>query len=192
MLCEYGCNGDGTYTLSNGKLCCSEKYQKCPSVRLKNSKSKSESHKRGEGYKFTKEDVIKSNQKSINESIEKAFVENSTYSNSFIKPKFMEQVEYKCVDCGISEWNNKSIILELDHINGNNRDNRIENLRLLCPNCHSQTDNFRGRNINKGDAKVTDDELIEALKTSKNIRQALIKVGLTPKGANYIRARKFL
>ena len=53
--------------------------------------------------------------------------------------------EYKCEICGISEWQGKELSLQLDHINGINNDNRIENLRLLCPNCHSQTETFSGR-----------------------------------------------
>jgi hypothetical protein len=50
--------------------------------------------------------------------------------------------ENKCEICGISEWNNKPIILQLHHINGNPKDDRLENLQILCPNCHSQTDSF--------------------------------------------------
>ena len=44
---------------------------------------------------------------------------------------------YKCEKCGISEWMGKSLSLHLDHKNGKNNDHRIENLRFLCPNCHS-------------------------------------------------------
>lgn len=54
--------------------------------------------------------------------------------------------EYKCAECGITEWNGKPISLQLDHINGQRKDNRLENLRLLCPNCHSQTPTYCGRN----------------------------------------------
>lgn len=52
-------------------------------------------------------------------------------------------LEEKCALCGLgSEWEGKKLSLQLDHINGNNTDNRLENLRILCPNCHSQTDTF--------------------------------------------------
>ena len=55
--------------------------------------------------------------------------------------------EYKCECCNRSEWLGKPIKLELHHINGIKDDFRIENLQLLCPNCHSYTDNYRGKNI---------------------------------------------
>lgn len=54
-----------------------------------------------------------------------------------------------CNECGISEWNGKEICLQLDHIDGNSHNHVFENLRLLCPNCHSQTDTYCGRNRNK-------------------------------------------
>lgn len=57
--------------------------------------------------------------------------------------------ESKCEICGVTEWNGKPINLELHHINGDRTDNRLENLQILCPNCHSQTDNFRSKKLAK-------------------------------------------
>lgn len=56
-------------------------------------------------------------------------------------------LRWKCSSCRRSKWLGQPIPLELDHINGNRLDNRLHNLRLLCPNCHAQTPNYRGKNI---------------------------------------------
>lgn len=77
--------------------------------------------------------------------IEKVLVENSTYTRSALKKRLIKTglLNYKCSECGnIGTWNNKKLSLHLDHINGVNNDNRLENLRFLCPNCHSQTDTW--------------------------------------------------
>lgn len=54
--------------------------------------------------------------------------------------------EYRCERCSVSEWREHPLALALHHRNGDRLDNRVENLELLCPNCHSQTDTFSGRN----------------------------------------------
>lgn len=70
--------------------------------------------------------------------------------------------------------------------------NTLSNLQILCPNCHSQTDNFRGRNIGKNKNNVTDTDLINALNECDSVRQALVRVGLTCSGANYLRANELI
>ena len=83
--------------------------------------------------------------------IEEILVENSTYQSYKLKKRLIAEGIKKsvCESCGQSEWLKQPIPLELHHINGNNSDNRLENLRLLCPNCHALTDSYRGKNKRK-------------------------------------------
>jgi hypothetical protein len=72
----------------------------------------------------------------------------SYYQSYKLKRRLLkENLKEKCCECcGLFQWQGKEIPLELHHVNGDNRDNRIENLQLLCPNCHALTDNYRGLN----------------------------------------------
>lgn len=76
--------------------------------------------------------------------------DNKCVKSSKLKEKLIREglKENKCEICGlINEWNGKPLVLQLHHINGNHTDNRLENLQILCPNCHSQTDTYCGSNI---------------------------------------------
>lgn len=75
-------------------------------------------------------------------------VENSTYTRFSLKKRLVQEgiLNYACAECGLSEWRGQRLSLHLDHINGNPTDNRLPNLRLLCPNCHSLTETYCGKN----------------------------------------------
>ena len=90
--------------------------------------------------------------KNLNQKVrildEDFFVKGVHRNNRDIKARLLKSgEEYRCADCGNEGFhNNKSLSLQIDHINGDRDDNRRENLQLLCPNCHSQTDTFSGKN----------------------------------------------
>jgi len=84
---------------------------------------------------------------------------------------------WKCEKCGRTEWEGQQIPLCVHHIDGNHINNQIENLQVLCPNCHAQTDNYCGRNKKKR-SPITDEQFVEALRQTTSIRQALQKLGI--------------
>lgn len=88
----------------------------------------------------------------LKKPLSEILVENSSYnSTGSLKNRLLKEnfIEYYCNICKIDTWLDKPISLQLDHINGIGNDNRIENLRLLCPNCHSQTETYGTKNKNR-------------------------------------------
>lgn len=192
--CNYGCGKEALFTLKNGKRCCSPCWTQCTVNRAANSAGSKKTRKSGKYSikEFNNADREKAYQKRLKIAADTSFVKGSTRTNMALKRTLINYHKWKdeCKECGLSEWRGKKLVLELDHIDGDTSNNTIENLRFLCPNCHSLTDAFRGRSTNSSRKRVPDEQLIEALKIEKNIRNALIKVGLSPRGANYARAYK--
>jgi 5-methylcytosine-specific restriction endonuclease McrA len=83
---------------------------------------------------------------------EKVYVIESSFPRHRLKERLIKEnkIPYSCQECGNNgEHNGKQLVLQLDHINGINNDNRISNLRFLCPNCHTQQDTYAAKNIGK-------------------------------------------
>jgi len=77
-------------------------------------------------------------------------VESGTASHRVIKRYLIEKNGSKCFECGISDWNGLSLVMELEHIDGNSENNSLANVKLLCPNCHSQTPTYKAKNVGNG------------------------------------------
>ena len=101
---------------------------------------------------------------------------------------FAEQGQ-ACIGCENSEWRGQTISLELDHVDGNRHNNSRENLRGLCPNCHSQTENYKGRNIKN---IFSDEQIVDVLRKHTSIYQALTELGMSPQRNVYLRVRRLI
>lgn len=96
-----------------------------------------------------------------------------------------------CISCKLSEWLGQPIPLEIEHKDGDRRNNSRDNLSLLCNNCHALTSTWRGRNV-KSKRVVPEEVLTEAILKSTSISSALESAGLNGKGNNYVRIKKII
>jgi 5-methylcytosine-specific restriction endonuclease McrA len=112
------------------------------------------------------------------------------------KKRVVIEQDGKCQRCGIDKWLGEPLILQVDHADGNAQNDARENLRGLCPNCHSQTPTFCGKNRGKshrrGDYEITDERMLVALLETRSIGAALKLLGKNRNGLNYRRCKKLL
>jgi len=169
-LCDSGCGQPAQYfSKGTGRYRCAKSANSCPANKAKNSAGLKKAHADGRGFKFTDEHRLKSHVSHRRKLVEdKPFEE---LGHILRKKIVMEEQEYKCSHCGLDEWMGLRITLELDHIDGNNKNNVRSNLRCLCPNCHSITDTWKqGQN---GKRKCTDEQIIAAFTKTGSINAAL-------------------
>jgi hypothetical protein len=195
------CNKEHDSSYGSGKYCsrkCANSRKWLDADKLKKSVAAKESEKvtNARENKTLSVETIKKFQLAIQLNREKSKVKTltddwDTLSWERIRKRVIWEQEGKCIVCGLFEWRGKSITLEIDHKDGNSKNNKRDNVEALCPNCHSLTNTWRGRNKSKRINKISDEELLTILlKHNWNIRQSLIEVKLSPKGGNYKRCHK--
>lgn len=191
MICHH-CGREGRFQNKQGKWLCEETANRCPVVKEKNSLGLKRAYLSGKmsNHGFTEEDRRKSSQ-SLERRLSSMPFEEQSWERQ--RNTVIAEQQNRCLHCSNTHWLGQPIKLQVDHIDGNNRNNRRDNLRALCPNCHSYTDTFCGKNINRYNrVPVPNDTIIEEIKKGLSIRQILINIGLTPKGGNYARIKKLI
>ena len=201
MKCEF-CDQEIIIKYASGRFCnrvCSNRFSSNKNKEEKNKKIK-------ESLKGIPPKSLLCRDKWIDkhkESVAKRWKDKKTFlkkEKSFEKlPDYirreivLEEQNSCCAKCGISEWLGQKIILELEHKDGNHFNDLRENLEFICPNCHSLTKTWRGRNkVREKKDIVSNEQFLEALKNTTTIRQALLLLKLTPSANNYARAKRIL
>jgi hypothetical protein len=137
------CNKEHDGSFGSGKYC----SKSCANSRVRTDEVKK---KISEGV--IKSDFWKNVDYSFNSNLDKITKNKETWKTKrnfetahifSIKKWLKEEKNNTCEKCGICEWNGKNLPMEVDHIDGNTKNNDLSNLRVLCPNCHSQTPTWR-------------------------------------------------
>jgi len=193
MICENcGKEHDGSY---KSKRFCSRYCLKVyPTKSKRDEINKKVSNKLKGKFLFNKNDFSLIHQKSvetkkINFQKKTKETEWNNLSQSSKRRILLEEQQNCCKICKINLWNNKPIKLHLDHIDGNRYNEIKANLRLVCPNCHSQTETYCGKNQNKN---ITDDIIEkELIDNNFNIVQTIKSLGISY-GGNYYKCKRVL
>lgn len=192
-LCYYGCGLTAKFrTIKTNRFICSSSHNKCEVNKRKNRDGLIAANISGRRKKPKNiyADLPDETKRRMNWNKDNFNADFSYDGKGSHKKVLIKERGHKCESCKLEIWLNEPIPLELEHTDGNNRNNRKDNLLLLCPNCHAKTKFYRGKNKNTGKLKVTDEEILKELSKGLTNRQVLINVGLTPKGGNYDRINR--
>lgn len=186
-LCDSGCGQPAQYfSKDTGRYRCFKSANSCPANKTKNSKGLKKAHAEGRAWTFDDKHRQKSHISHRRKLVEEKPFED--LGHILRKKIVMEEQEYKCSHCGLTEWMGLRITLELDHIDGNNKNNVRSNLRCLCPNCHSITDTWKiGQHRGKNIRKCSDEEIIVAFKKCGSINATLKELGYNWGSATTVR-----
>lgn len=196
---------DGSF--GGGKYCsrpCANSRIKSDEVRKKTSKSMKRAIAEGRAKKPIPKKLSDYSEEEFHRIVQKRKLirrkkllaaDFSSLTFERLRERIVIEQENKCNKCKLDIWLDKPIVLELEHRDGNNKNNHRENLEMLCPNCHSLTDTWRGRNKGKSNKKrdaVKEEEIVRSYLLRGNIRQCLLHLGLAAKGSNYDRVKRVL
>jgi hypothetical protein len=180
MDCAFSCGQVATFVLKNGKHCCSKSPNSCPVNRKKNSVgAKKTIVDRGISYEDRYKNLPESTKekmrwnKGINPNTEFTYGGKGSHKQVLIKER-----GHRCQTCNRTTWNTLPITLELEHVDGDRKNNTKENLLLVCPNCHSQTPTWRRRKSAGKDKNHTDEQIVQAVNSSPSMNVTLEKLGL--------------
>lgn len=182
MLCIHGCGNDALFKTKGGKDICCKSSNSCPAIRLKNSIGVQKAYDSGDRIspKMVYKNLPSEVKDRMNWNKGKRYADFTYGGKGQHKNALISERGYRCECCGLNTWMAKPIVLELEHIDADRKNNTKENLKLLCPNCHAQTPTWRIGKENTGwkRKKYTDEQMIEAIRASTCLNQVLDKLDL--------------
>lgn len=181
-LCYYGCGNKALFTNKCGRNMCCKHSNSCPANRAKNSKGVQSAYITGirkpakEVYANLSPE--KKSAMNWNKGVHNARFEYGAKGQH--KNALISERGHICEECKLTTWLEHPITLELEHIDADKKNNTRENLKLLCPNCHSQTPTWRRGTGHSGwkRKKYTDEQMIMAIESSECLNQVLSKLDL--------------
>lgn len=206
MICE-NCEGIHEGNYGTGRFCsskCARGFStKKKRVEINTKVSEKLKGRATEGSKAFKRPEVEARRKAAHaarfSSVERALRKKITQEpkafvdlgRSLKKKIIIEEQGGGCNRCRLSEWLGKPLVLELEHKDGDSQNDERENLECLCPNCHSLTATWRGRNVPLR-KKISDEEMIAVLTKTGSMHKTLLHFGMAPKGGNYKRTKRLV